>query len=228
MACLATDQLPGNQKILLVSICLFFTITAVQFFFALAAHSNALLVDCASMAVDTMTYVGNLYSECVRSSSLDDASKARFSLLTSALSLCVLVGITSWGLSNAVSVLASRRVPEDRLDAGVVIAFGLFGLTFDLAALYAFERFGDPSEARADPKEPRESKGVEQAASRMNMWSALSHVGADSIRSFTSIVLGAVALLSRPGQEQPEGAFFYVSSNESDEPYGRRRDLEER
>ena len=45
MDCVAVK---GNAKVLLISIALFGTITTIQFFFALASHSDALLVDCAS------------------------------------------------------------------------------------------------------------------------------------------------------------------------------------
>ena len=112
----------GNAKVLLISIALFGTITTIQFFFALASHSDALLVDCASMLVDTLTYVGNLYSECrQKSTAMSPAEKARFSLATSALSLAVLFTITGWGLSDAIGTITAKNV-EDDLDGAVVVA----------------------------------------------------------------------------------------------------------
>ena len=53
-----------NVQILAVAAVLFGTITVVQFIAALVANSNALLVDCACMAVDTLSFCGNIYAEC--------------------------------------------------------------------------------------------------------------------------------------------------------------------
>lgn len=149
------------------------------------------------MLVDTMTYVGNLYSECRRASSrASDAEKARFSLASSGLSLGVLFAITTWGLSDALQTLSARGVPKDDLDGGVVVAFGVFGVLFDLGAFYAFGKYGDaaPTAPGAHDGDAAAARAVERSAGDMNMWTALSHVGADSVRSFTSIVLGCVAL----------------------------------
>ena len=40
---------------------LFQLITAVQFFFALSINSMSLMMDCISMEIDVVTYLGNLY-----------------------------------------------------------------------------------------------------------------------------------------------------------------------
>lgn len=209
MDCVAVK---GNAKVLLISIALFGTITTIQFFFALASHSDALLVDCASMLVDTLTYVGNLYSECrQKSTAMSPAEKARFSLATSALSLAVLFTITGWGLSDAIGTITAENV-EDDLDGAVVVAsavpepveprkrnlnstvrrFGVFGIVFDFCAFYAFGKYGDPAKSAGG-----DEKQIDVRASEMNMWTAISHVGADSVRSLTSIVIGVVALSAR-------------------------------
>ena len=53
---------PGPQ----VCAFLFQLITAVQFFFALSINSMSLMMDCISMEIDTVTYLGNLYAEVKR------------------------------------------------------------------------------------------------------------------------------------------------------------------
>ena len=63
---------------------LFQLITAVQFFFALSINSMSLMMDCISMEIDTVTYLGNLYAEvkrCVESTSASGAL-SHFSAMT--------------------------------------------------------------------------------------------------------------------------------------------------
>lgn len=202
----------GQVKTLVVFIVFFLTITIVQLFFALYANSNALLVDCASMLVDTLTYAGNLVTACARERPA--AAAARDALATSCASILVLYGITAWGLYDAIKDLVSEDL-EDDLEPGVVLAFGVFGFVLDLFAVFAFRRFGDDDAALAEDEGRAEEEGLaltpvrgapadddggdgmaaaRKSADEMNMCSALSHVLADGIRSLTSIVLGLVAL----------------------------------
>ena len=223
-ACVCT----GQVKILSVAIVLFLSITGAQFFFALYAHSNALLVDCASMLVDTLTYVGNLWAACRAGADDDDdggekardgGEKARDTLAMSCVSIVVLYAITAWGLFGAVSALL-RRDAADSLDGDVVLAFGVFGVVFDGAALFAFRYWGDDDEPPSTPSDESLETGVMlqnqnsesesdsddeddapdvaavgRSADEMNMCSAYSHVIADVIRSVTSIALGLAVIL---------------------------------
>ena len=66
-----------HAKVLLLAIGAFGTITISQTVAAVVANSLALLGDCASMGVDTLTYCGNLYAEvvpCAHSASLSAPS----------------------------------------------------------------------------------------------------------------------------------------------------------
>ena len=55
----------GNALSLLTAFVLFSTITAVQYYYATVANSNALKADCVSMAVDALAFLGNLFAECL-------------------------------------------------------------------------------------------------------------------------------------------------------------------
>ena len=57
-------RLSGNTKSLLMMFVLFTLITAGQWVGGLVAHSLALQADCASMAVDALSYLGNMLAEC--------------------------------------------------------------------------------------------------------------------------------------------------------------------
>lgn len=171
----------GRAKALFVTVMLFFAITVIQFFAALISHSTALLVDCASMLVDTMTYAINLWAECA------GESDERYSLFSSGLSLFVLYAITAWGLIDAIVDLVTNSYVEDDLEPGIVLVFGFGGLVFDVLAICALRRWGlDHHSSHNSPSED---------ASLVNMFSALTHVVADGVRSFTSIVLGVLVLV---------------------------------
>merc|ERR1719245_34646 len=80
-----------RQRGIVVTMTLFATITSAQFFAAFAAHSLALLGDCASMAVDTLSYGANLWAECV-----DSKHKMSNQLIASFVSIIVLLSITGY------------------------------------------------------------------------------------------------------------------------------------
>ena len=90
---------------------LFQLITAVQFFFALSINSMSLMMDCISMEIDTVTYLGNLYAEVKRQShELSDLDKAKISLVFSGISIGILTGMTTWGLIDVISTLAGGSI----------------------------------------------------------------------------------------------------------------------
>jgi Co/Zn/Cd efflux system component len=99
---------PRGNQVLVVAIMAFGSITAAQTVAALMANSLALLGDCASMGVDTLTYVGNLYAE-TRGSELGPEAAQRRQLLASAGSLLVLLGVTSLVVVDAMSRLQAVR-----------------------------------------------------------------------------------------------------------------------
>ena len=195
---------PEKAKALTVAIILFTLITAVQFVAALVSNSDALLVDCASMFVDAMTYVFNLVAECKGKDKTQSAKDvARRALISSGFSIIVLYGITAWGLSDAIGTIVSPTV--DDLEPSIVLLFGGLGVVFDGATLMAFRLWGfnpddaDPSfglPSLEDDDDDQMTCGLSKSESSLvNMCSALTHVLADSIRSLTSIFLGLIVML---------------------------------
>ena len=210
---------PGPQ----VCAFLFQLITAVQFFFALSINSMSLMMDCISMEIDTVTYLGNLYAEVKRQShELSDLDKAKISLVFSGISIGILTGMTTWGLIDVISTLAGGSIDDDLHPAWYLIIFGGFGFLFDCICMWCFSIWGDPEEmglgakgapaaadveggapGAPDTMQPKMSKvrsaavhGTEVAekkASAMNMCGSLSHVMADSIRSLTAVCVGIAA-----------------------------------
>ena len=196
--CCRNERCTNHAKVLTVALVLFLSITCAQFGLALLARSNTLLVDCASMLVDSATYAGNLWAVCRETNDPEDA--ARGALVTSGLSILVLAAITAWGLSGAVSDLR-RRHPPDRVNAEIVLILGIFGLVFDAATLLAFRAWGGTEEDNetgielVGTGEEHDFEDIEKTAEDMNMCSAFSHVAADTIRSVTSVSLGLLIML---------------------------------
>ena len=196
--CYRNERCTNHAKVLTVALVLFLSITCAQFGLALLARSNTLLVDCASMLVDSATYAGNLWAVCRSTSDPEDA--ARGALVTSGLSILVLAAITAWGLSGAVQDLR-RRHPPDRVNAEIVLILGIFGLVFDAATLLAFRAWGHTEEddetgiELVGTGEEHDFEDIEKTADEMNMCSAFSHVAADTIRSVTSVSLGLLIML---------------------------------
>lgn len=159
-----------RQRGIVVTMTLFATITSAQFFAAFAAHSLALLGDCASMAVDTLSYGANLWAECV-----DSKNRMRNQLIASFVSIIVLLSITGYVIYESISVLTEDDGGDDDDDVNqyIVFAFALAGLLFDLAGIAALWMG---------------HKEAGDEAADLNLYSAGMHVFADCLRSGTTLV----------------------------------------
>ena len=147
---------------------LFATITSAQFGAAFIAHSLALLGDCGSMTVDTVSYAANLWAECV-----ETEQQQRNQLIATALSIFVLLGITGYVIYDSCTILLSDESDEDDVNAYIVFGFGAAGLLFDLVGLCALGQ---------GKKEKSTSAGD------LNLYSAGRHVLADLMRSTTTTI----------------------------------------
>ena len=196
--CRRRARCSNHAKVLVVALVLFLSISCAQFGLALLARSDTLLVDCASMFVDSATYAGNLWAVCRDTD--DPADAAKGALITSGVSIIVLAAITTWGMIGAVRRIRQRH-PPDRVNAEIVLVMGVFGLVFDAATLLAFRAWGGSEEEEeagielVGTGEEADFDDVGRTADAMNMCSALSHVGADTVRSVTSVGLGLLILL---------------------------------
>ncbi|KAJ1455163.1 hypothetical protein M885DRAFT_617317 [Pelagophyceae sp. CCMP2097] len=182
----------GHKRALVVSIVCFGSITIAQFVASFFAHSDALRVDCASMFVDVCTYIANYIGEspecAVRGRRAASMSPRRRELAASAFSLAVLYAVTVAGLVSALLELADakRHAPaQDKVDPKIILAFGILGMTLDVVSLCAFFR---------------ESVCSGDGRGSANVFSALAHILADSLRSLatTAEALGILYFGSAP------------------------------
>jgi Co/Zn/Cd efflux system component len=172
-----------NIRALSVSAFLFTLITVAQYFAAIAAHSQALKMDCISMAVDALTYMGNIVVECRKR---DGAKHVRSQLIIVAGSLSLLVTFTilamqeSWDTVQVCMGKKEADGEEDDVNGWITLAFAIGGFGFDIACMVEFH------------KSNQKAHSVKQ----VNMFSALLHVGADFLRSTSTIVMSLLILLA--------------------------------
>lgn len=142
-----------NARTLWVAIVLFGAITICQVVGAAVSRSMALLVDAASMFVDVVSYVGNLWAECKPVASSE--ARQRRTLLVAGVSLTLLWALLVPSFVGAVAVLARRAgdddVDDDGVDAGVVLAFAVVGIVVDVVSLASFMGLCRTEDAAARP-----------------------------------------------------------------------------
>ena len=182
-----------NMRVLALTAGLFGLITAVQYGAAGGAvfglslpgvpKSEALLADCVSMAVDSLTYLLNIFVEAREGSRFH----RELQLIVPAISLSILVYFTVDVLLEAKGTLAGEEdddgdpyANQPMKRAYILGGFATLGIIFDLIALRAFVKDAD--------------KGS------LNMWAAFAHVGADFVRSITTLVAAILILNGSDGK----------------------------
>jgi len=168
----------GNMKVLAFTAALFIVITAAQACGAVAANSLTLLQDCFSMGVDAATYLGNILVEAVRGRRYHGCLE----MLVAALSISMLVFFTLVLGLQALKNLQVFSSPENTgkqpdVNPHIVLAFALWGVVFDVASMVAFAR------------------NKSRIGEDMNLWTPLMHVGADFLRSMTTLLCSLAILV---------------------------------
>lgn len=167
----------GNVRVLVLTAVLFALITLAQIVAALAANSLALLQDSVSMGVDAVTYVGNIVVETQRGRHMEVALEVSFGLV----SITVLLVFTLLFMLEARTRLTSADDSggkDEETNPYIVLAFAIWGLVFDLAAMLAF---------LLNHRKSSDGK-------KINMCTAFLHVGADFLRSSTALIASILML----------------------------------
>jgi hypothetical protein len=177
-------KMTPNIQALAITAFLFTLITVVQVFAAKIAHSQALLMDCVSMGVDALTYMGNIFVECRKRDGVDHKGSQ---LIVCAISLSCLIFFTYSASLESIDIVkicrgdaaAGEEGEGEDVNGYITLAFGLGGVIFDFIALWSFYKANRKNgEARA-----------------VNMFTALLHVGADFLRSTSTVFMSLLILL---------------------------------
>ncbi|OLP86080.1 hypothetical protein AK812_SmicGene32864 [Symbiodinium microadriaticum] len=175
-------HLTPNIQALMVTAFLFTTITVAQVAAARIANSQALLMDCISMGVDALTYMGNIWVECRKQ---DGAPHEGSQVIVCLISLSCLIYFT-WDASQesletigGCKGLTAYDKSGDDVNGKITLAFGAGGVVFDVLSLWAFCR-------------SRRKEGH-----TVNMFTALLHVGADFLRSVSTVAMSLLILVTK-------------------------------
>lgn len=193
----------GNIKSLLTMFLLFTLITTTQYVAAVIANSLALQADCVSMAVDALSYLGNMIAECHASTS----KRGVLELIMSGLSLLLLgyfTGIFFVEAAHNTGLLIEAtgvQEEEERVDPYIVLTFAALGILFDVLSLLSYKVW------HVDPARSSAATGKGSGSPKnVNMLTALLHVLSDLLRSTTTFVEGIILLqVSGAASEKIDG-----------------------
>lgn len=202
--CSCWDGIPvtNNTKALFVMMFMFAAISLGQYFAAAAVGSQALKADVISMAMDALSYLGNILGESARYPAQRIVTQLFFSLL----SVFLLLYFNTTTFIESVGMIHVDGDDEDESapasEGIVVITFAGLGLVFDFVCLYAYYYFAK-KDAEAEyqamlehkvntvkEEDEEEAEEVKISKPEINMLSALLHVSADLFRSTSTFVLG--------------------------------------
>lgn len=199
----------NNTKTLLIMFVLFTAISIGQYFAATAVGSQALIADVTSMAVDAVSYLGNIFGECP----MYPAQRVVTQLFFSFLSVFLLFYFNTLVMIESVDILEDPSNDESgsSIEGIIVMTFAGLGLLFDAVCLFSFRYF-----ALKEAKELKEQMDTDQERGSLvsedyqavteegdkfdeevkvekpeiNMMSALLHCSADLFRSTSTLILG--------------------------------------
>merc|ERR1740121_3550848 len=131
------------------------------------------------MGVDALTYMGNIIVECKKR---DRTPHNCSQLVVCAVSLSLLLYFTIDASRESISTVQECRKGTtgeggDDVDGRITLAFGAGGLLFDVVSLWAF------------------SNSAKKEGQSVNMFTAFLHVGADFLRSGSTVVMSLLILI---------------------------------
>merc|ERR1711933_575799 len=173
-------------KALFVMMMLFAIISLGQYFAADAVKSQALKADVISMAIDAVSYFGNILGE----SASHPAQRIVTQLFWSMVSVVLLVYFNTDVFIESLEMLDEINGPDYDTEGGVdsegivVICFAGLGLLFDAVCLYAYyhyakldaEREYEAMQAQLTESQKGDGDAARIQKPQINMLSALPHV----------------------------------------------------
>jgi len=187
----------GNIRTLLLTAALFGVITLAQLIAAEIAHSEALMADCVAMGVDVLTYFLHIFIELRKGKSMH----RQLQILGPVVSISILVYFTGRVMADAYATVTEPQLELDEVNPWIVGSFAVWGIVFDLFAMWAFVR-----NAKAEGQQDATSRTDERSVSlesggggeqlvpkggsrtETHMMAAFMHVSADFATSITTLI----------------------------------------
>ena len=213
--CASTETNPADavvpfsrsSRALAVTLALSTGWTFVQLAGALVSKSSSLLSDALAMVVDDGAYALNLAAE------LRPGQERAIKLVAPLISATILLCVTAVSFNDAISTLQGGEAEAGEVDGAIVLGFGAAMLVVDALMLRAilFRADATRSGPDADAIDADAADAVTLAQvsaawcqvsprTELNLFSGLSHVMADALRSLTQVVVGAAILAGGPSE----------------------------
>lgn len=215
----------GFDNNIFVLLCLFVatsSFTLAQFFGAIAANSLAMYGDCATMALDSVTYLLNIY--CERNKINGSKEALKLEVFVASISISALTFVTLILLWDALKRLHDSAPGDNTVNADIMFEFSALNLVIDIISCFLFiskvhanrdypgltssksyEKLNQSSKGEVLKIEVNEDIDVEivnrrrnsitnivKPSRNLNMASAFLHLGADTFRTLTVMVTAII------------------------------------
>jgi Co/Zn/Cd efflux system component len=196
----------SNLCILYVTAALFGGFVIAEIIGALAGHSLSLLGDATAMIVDVFTYFSNMYAEHVKAKYgiLDEKTRYILEVYVPTFSICALLGVTGYIVSDAVSVIKDNGNGGDDVNIVFLWAFSSANAVVDvISGLMFYIKGADALRVHAPVRTFSRAERVLSGEGRkvsflpnLNMMSALTHVGSDTLRTASVFIAALITTVS--------------------------------
>ena len=191
-----------NVRALAATMLLSASWTVAQLVGAHVANSSSLLSDALAMLVDDSAYAFNLWAE------LRPDQERAIKLAAPLISAVVLLVVTARSFSGAIATLqgGDAAADDEAVDGPIVLGFGVAMLLVDMMMLRAIlfrggRNGGEDAAAGADSSWSLLGRACHVCPrTELNLFSCLSHVVADTLRSLTQVVVGTVIMTGVPSE----------------------------
>lgn len=163
-----------------------------------------------------------MYAECQkkRGNKITESTRFMLEVYIPSFSVCALIGVTGWICSDAITVIMDNETSDD-VDVAFLYGFACANFLVDFISSGLFYLKGEDvlfSEAiilssrhsfvleKDDIEVPNKKK-----ASNLNMISALTHVGGDTMRTSSVFIAAVIATCGQPSSLCDAWAAIVVS-----------------
>mmetsp|Transcript_3038 Transcript_3038/g.3617 ORF Transcript_3038/g.3617 Transcript_3038/m.3617 type:complete len:356 (+) Transcript_3038:250-1317(+) len=187
-----------NVRILWILLVANTSFTIAQFVGAYVADSLSMLGDSSTMALDSFTYMLNIYAE--KKKTVGTIKTARLEVYVASFSVFTLILVTAFLLWDAISRLVSSKTENVRAD--IMLNFSVANLVVDIIScgMFSVKFLKNEEEPTADTcqddvskrKNSKDSDALASSETDLNMASAFVHLVADTLRTITVMVTAIV------------------------------------
>lgn len=198
----------SNQTVLMITTCSFACFVVAEVIGALAGRSLSLLGDAAAMSVDVFSYFTNMYAERLKSRGdvMDRRTRMMLEVYIPSFSICLLLAVTGYITSDAIKQLRGDG-GDDEVNVHFMWGFASANALVDILSTYFFISGGRNtffhttmkkssvsfSQLSTEDTTPSSGEVVVTSRYNLNMASAFTHMGGDSLRTASVFIAAAVA-----------------------------------